>query len=457
MDEERRKQIAQFRYEVIAPLLHSREKGTLQAALEAAAQRVYVLPDGTQRRLSVRTLERYLSLYRRGGFEALYPAGRSDHSRPRALPQAIIDRAIALRKEQPARTVEQIIAMLEMEGLAAPGFIRRSTLAAHLRKAGVPRARAVRKQARAWQRYTASEVHEIWQCDVCDSLRVPDVDAGGQMRVARLVAVLDDKSRYICYAAFYFRENLPVIEDALKKAIAAHGTPRIFYCDNAKVYHAGQLTEIAARLGFEIRHTRPYSPQGRGKIEKFFGYVERSFRPEAELCVRKGTIQSLDDLNRYFWAWLEQMYHQRVHTTLKKRPADVLATHGPLRLVEPQVLEEAFLWTYGAKADKTACVSVQGNTYEVEPVLAGKKVQLRYNPFDLRRIQVWYEGRRYADAVPMTLRRHVDKRVETSLPDKAEPLPAGISFLEHLEQREANARKERLGRIQFSAARGDEG
>ncbi|MCL6445474.1 MAG: DDE-type integrase/transposase/recombinase, partial [Alicyclobacillus sp.] len=264
MEDDRRQQIAQFRYEVIAPLLHGPEKGSLQAALETAAQRTYRFPDGTERRLSVRTLERYLSLYRRGGFEALYPAPRSDRSRPRALPQAVIERAIALRKEQPARTVEQIIAMLEMEGLAAPGFVRRSTLAAHLRKAGVPRVKAVRKSARTWQRYTANEVHEIWQCDVYDSLRVPDADSGGQMRVARLVAVLDDKSRYICYAAFYFRENLPVIEDALKKAIAAHGTPKVFYCDNAKVYQSGQLTQIAAHLGFEIRHSKPYSPQGRG-------------------------------------------------------------------------------------------------------------------------------------------------------------------------------------------------
>ncbi|MCL6442737.1 MAG: DDE-type integrase/transposase/recombinase [Alicyclobacillus sp.] len=452
MQDESRRQIALFRYGLIAPILRQTEAGSQKAMLEELAKREYEMPNGEKRRFSERTLERYLASYRKGGVDGLLPQPRADYRRPRVLPAVVIERAVALRKEQPLRTVEQIILMLESEGLVPEGFIRRSTLAAHLRKAGVERAKTLRKQ-RTWQRYTANEVHEIWQCDVCDSLRVADTDSGGQMRVARLVAVLDDKSRYICYAAFYFRENLPALEDALKKAITIHGTPKIFYCDNAKIYQSQQLAEVAARLGFEMRHSRPFMPQGRGKLERFFGYVERSFRPEAELCVKNGTIQKLDDLNGYFRAWLEKMYHQRTHSTLKKRPAAVLATHGPLRLVEPDVLEDAFQWTYTAKVDKTACISVQGNTYEVEPVLVGQTVSLRYNPFDLARIQVWLEGKRYADAVPLKMRRHTDKRVtkaDSPLPDP--PAEPGTSFLETITKAHEEQKKQALGRTSFARA-----
>ncbi|MDQ0190869.1 DDE-type integrase/transposase/recombinase, partial [Alicyclobacillus cycloheptanicus] len=320
MQDDSRRQIALFRYGLIAPILRQTESGAQKAMLEELASQEHEMPNGEKRRFSERTLERYLAGYRKEGVDGLLPQLRADDRRPRVLPPHVIERAVALRKEQPLRTVEQLIVMLETEGLVPEGFIRRSTLSAHLRRAKVERTKAVRKQ-RTWQRYTANEVHEIWQCDVCDSLRVPDPNSGGQMRVARLVAVLDDKSRYICYAAFYFRENLPVLEDALKKAITTHGTPKIFYCDNAKIYQSKQLSEVAARLGFEIRHSRPFLPQGRGKLERYFGYVERSFRPEAELCVKNSTIQNLDDLNRYFRAWLEKMYHQRTHSTLKKRPA----------------------------------------------------------------------------------------------------------------------------------------
>lgn len=191
----------------------------------------------------------------------------------------------------------------------------------------------------------------------------------------------------------------------------------------------------------------------KGKLERFFGYVERSFRPEAELCMKNGTFQNLDDLNRYFRAWLEKMYHQRTHSTLKKRPATVLATHGPLRFVHPEVLADAFQWTYTAKVDKTACISVQGNTYEVEPVLVGQTVTLRYNPFDLTRIQVWLEGTQYADAVPFKMRRHTDKRVtqaDSPLPDS--PAQLGISFLETMAQAHEEQKKQALGRTSYTRA-----
>lgn len=449
MDENLRRQIALFRYGLIAPLLQQTQRGAQKAMLEAVAKQVYTLPSGKMQRFSQRSLERYLASYRKGGLDALFPEPRADRNHPRVLPQAVIERAIALRKEQPLRTVEQLIVMLETEGLAPEGFIRRSTLSAHLKKAGVRRAKTLRKQ-RTWQRYTAGEVHEIWQCDVCDSLRIPDPDTHGQMRVARLVAVLDDKSRYVCQAAFSFRENLPALENALKKAIVSHGTPRVFYCDNAKIFQSTQLSEVAARLGFEIRHSRPYMPQGRGKLEKFFGYMERSFRPEAELCVQRGTIQNLDDLNRYFTAWLEKMYHERVHSTLKKRPIVVMESHGPLRMVDPVVLEDAFRWTYFAKVDKTACIRVQGNTYEVEPILVSQTVTLRYDPCNLARIQIWREDKQYADAVPLKLRRHTDKRVTQAEVKPDEPtVEPGISFLETISTQREQTRKEQLGRTSF--------
>lgn len=178
--------------------------------------------------------------------------------------------------------------------------------------------------------------------------------------------------------------------------------------------------------------------------------MERSFRPEAELCVQRGTIANLDDLNRYFSAWLEKMYHQRVHSTLKKRPVVVMESHGPLRFVDPVVLEDAFQWTYSAKVDKTACIRVQGNTYEVEPILVGQTVSLRYDPYNLARIQVWWEGKQYADAVPLKLRRHTDKRVTRADAKTDEPtVNPGISFLETISTQREQERKEKLGRTSF--------
>ena len=451
MTQEERRQIALFRYALVAPLVQCLDRGDLQALLEQAAAKVYDLPGGEKRRVSVRTLERYLAAFRKGGFDALFPQERTDRHRPRALPTSVIDRAVALRLEQPARTVTQLIAMLEMEGTVRPDTVKRSTLSAHLKQAGLSRAKVTRK-SRTWQRYTASRVHEVWQCDVCDSLRVPDPQSG-QMRVARLIAVLDDKSRYICEARYYFRENLPSLEETLKRAIARFGTPEIFYCDNGPVFQSSHLPEVAARLQFRVKHSTPYLPQGRGKLEKWFGYVERSFRPEAELCVRQGKIQHLDDLNAYFQAWLEPMYHQKIHSTLKKRPAQAVHEDGPLRRVDLPTLRQVFLRTASAKVDKTACISVQGNTYEVEPVLVRCQVELRYDPYDLRDIQVWHEGKQYADATPLAIRRHTDKRLAKDQVPVQDPAPStGFSFLDGLREQDEAIRQSRVRPTLYSGS-----
>lgn len=192
-------------------------------------------------------------------------------------------------------------------------------------------------------------------------------------------------------------------------------------------------------------------PQGRGKIEKWFGYVERAFRSEAELCVRQGKIANLEELNAYFQAWLEQMYHQRVHSTLKKRPAQVVQEAGPLRRVDPLVLQQAFLRAAEAKVDKTACISVQGNTYEVEPGLVRCKVEIRYDPYDLRTIQVWYEGKRHADATPLTIRRHTDKKLaKDQVPDDTAPVETGSSFLDTPKVQDEAIRKSRARPTSYS-------
>lgn len=54
--------------------------------------------------------------------------------------------------------------------------------------------------------------------------------------------------------------------------------------------------------------------------------------------------------------------------------------------------------------------------YEVDLDLYKKQIQLRYDPFDLIGIQVWHEGKRYADATVVDLARPYDHRVKPENP-----------------------------------------
>lgn len=457
MDEAQREAVARLRWQMIAPLVARRlGPGEQRALLEKQAREVFLDEEERPHRVSVRTLERYLAAYRREGLEGLKPIPRPE---PRGkLPAEWVEAAIALRREEPSRSVEQIIAMLELSGRVPPGVLRRTTLGRYLRRAGLSRAQAVRQKAR--RRYQASRVHEVWQSDVWDaSIYLTDPQHPERRRQARLIAILDDRSRYVVGARFYFRENLPALEDCLRRAIARFGTPEILYSDNGSIYRSRHMQDVAARLGFEWRFSTPYQPQGKGKIERFFRRVQSQFEPEARQLVHEGKLSTLEELNQLFEAWLELGYHQKIHATTKRRPAQAVEeTSGPLRLVDPLRLHEAFLWTAQARVDATGVVHLQGQLFEVETALIGQSVSLRYNPFDLSEVQVWHEGRRYADARPLELRRHTPK--SQAPVEEAGQLSTGLNYLSLLERAWQEERRRRLGSLSFqslTASPGGEG
>ena len=93
-------------------------------------------------------------------------------------------------------------------------------------------------------------------------------------------------------------------------------------------------------------------------------------------------------------------------------------------------LTEAFLWSTQRMVTKTATVSLHGNTYQVEPALAGRKVELVFSPFNLEQIEVRYGGHSYGPAVPHQITRHAhpkarprDTRTATGAGDR-DRLPA---------------------------------
>ena len=70
---------------------------------------------------------------------------------------------------------------------------------------------------------------------------------------------------------------------------------------------------------------------------------------------------------------------------------------------------------------KTATVKLFGSIYETDPVLAGRRVELVFDPFDLTRIEVRWNGKPYGLAVPQQIRRHSHPRAKPETPGRAAP------------------------------------
>jgi putative transposase len=177
-------------------------------------------------------------------------------------------------------------------------------------------------------------------------------------------------------------------------------------------------------LGIHLVHSKPYSPAGRGKQERLNRYIRERFISEVEAV----GVASFDELNDRFMAWAEQVCNTRVHAETGERPIDRFLAGGPPRAVDPAVMADAFRWSVTRVVTKTATVSLSGNRYQVDPSLVGYRVELRYDPEDLTRLDVYLEGEPQGVATPFVIGRHVHPAVPQALPTPPSP-PDGVDYL----------------------------
>jgi putative transposase len=101
----------------------------------------------------------------------------------------------------------------------------------------------------------------------------------------------------------------------------------------------------------------------------------------------------------------------------------------PLPLPTPAQLREAFLWSEHRTVTKTATCSLHGNTYQVDPLLAGRKAELVFDPFDLEDIEVRHGGRSFGKAIAFKIGRHSHPKARPGQPGQDPPPVTGIDYL----------------------------
>jgi len=286
-------------------------------------------------------------------------------------------------------------------------------------------------------RFEADRVNELWTGDALHGPRLGQVDGSGG-RKTYLFAFLDDHSRMIVGHRWGFAEDTVRLAAALRPALAARGVPEAVYVDNGSAFVDAWLLRACAKLGVKLTHSTPGRPQGRGKIERFFRTVTDQFLVEiAPTTAGDGPMAGTDpaagllELNRLFTAWVEQVYHRRVHSETQATPLarwDAAWTDTPPARPSPAALREAFLWEALRVVTKTATVSLHGNTYQVEAALTGRKVELVFDPFDLTHIEVRHAGRPAGLAVPHVITRHSHPKARPELPAEP-PAATGIDYL----------------------------
>jgi putative transposase len=360
-----------WRFGIINPLLHrTGDAPPLRAQIKELAQKVFYTLDGREKRLCPDTIRDWLCRYRTCGIDGLRNKPRKNRgasSVPPALGQAFAD----LRTKQPQWTVKRLLNGMHAQGIwdgrkPSRSSLYRYAIAHALNRIAVQPLQPVRS-------FEFPFFGDLWSADF---LHGPKVRRGTYACKAYLHAIIDDATRYIVAARFHLAEDTRSLLDDLMLAIRRFGIPKRFYTDNGAAFRSRHLRMVAAKLGVSLPHTPPYTPRGRGKIERFFRSVREGF-----LNGRDRT--SLDKLNTDLAAWINQ-YHHSPHRTLGMSPLDrkLTDTGSELKQIAPtQNINDLFRMEQIKRIGSDGCVRMFNKRFEIPDALPGSLVTVYYLPW----------------------------------------------------------------------------
>ncbi|OGZ16718.1 MAG: hypothetical protein A2494_02525 [Candidatus Lloydbacteria bacterium RIFOXYC12_FULL_46_25] len=408
MEQEQREEVARFRFGVISDLVGAvrLEPGESAQIIREKCEQRYNIPHSSRSRISEPTLRRWIVQYEKSDrkLKSLYPANRADQGKSRRVDDETIAALVRLKRQKPSVPVERLIDEMKAKSLITPGTtLYQSTAYRILKHVGLT-GRSISANTDR-RRFEAEYPNDIWQSDV---MHGPSVEVDGKMRKTYLIAVLDDHSRLLPHAEFFLSERLEFWLVTFRQALLTRGLPRKLYVDNGAAFRSKHLERICASLGIALTHTPPYTPQGRGKIERFFRTVRTRFLP---YC--KGN--TLEELNLSLDVWIRKEYHQRPHSSTSETPFARFARHLEIIRTAPADLEDHFRKAARRRVAKDRTISLDGRIFEAPTKLIGEYVCLLYHEGQTDRVEVFHQNASHGLLVPVDLKvncqvkRHRDK------------------------------------------------
>jgi len=394
-DAERRKQVALFRYGLIADLvqLPPNHRGLYKQLADKAA-REYEIPGSLRRHIAAETLRGWLRDYRRGGYDALLPKVRNDLGTARTIPPQVVDLLCELKDESPDLSIPLVIKKARAEHgsvVTAEVELPLSTVHRLLARKGLTSKRKDDSTSKDRRRFEYDEAGELWMSDV---MYGPKLRAHGRLRQTYLIAFIDDATRLVPHATFALSERTAAYLPALEQAIRRRGIPKRLYVDNGSAFRSQHLALVCAKLGIALIHATPYSPQGKGKMERWFRTVRMQLMP----IIEAAAPLSVETMNRKLAAWVEGEYHHAPHRGLGgETPAHRWARISEHVKMPGSDVGECFLFDQKRRVARDRTVTLDGVAFEVDAALVGQVVTLRYDPArapNKRTVEVWHASRR---------------------------------------------------------------
>ena len=446
---------ARFRFSIVGPLLAAPpESGALQRALAELSKKYWRRPiTGVSVQFGESTIERWLYKARRGDdpLGALRSKRRADADHSREMS---IELKVALQAQyrlHPGWSYQLHADNLTVQVEKAPvlgsmpsySTVRRYMKANGLFKQSATKQRdtpgaliaAARLEAAEVRSFEMDYVHGLWHLDFHHGSR-KILSKNGEWKKPLLLVIMDDRSRLICHAQWYFNETAESLVHGFMQALQKRALPRALMNDNGSAMISAEFEEGLERLSILYQRTLPLSPYQNGKNETLWAQVEGRL-----MAMLEGEPNlTLKLLNEATIAWVEGEYHHKIHSELGETPMQRYL-RGPdagRQCPETAVLRHAFCTEVKRKQRKSdGTFSLHGQRFEIASQYRHfEHVTVRYARWDLSYVTLvdphsnTLLGKLYpldksanANGLRRTLQKP-DTKTMTSL-----PAPAGIAPL----------------------------
>jgi transposase InsO family protein len=420
MDREKKEKIAIFRFGVIFPLVEKdlREYwGEKERILKELTCKEWEIPFSKRSYISKATILNWLKRYETGGrkIEALFPGDRGDRGRMRSIDNDMLDALVQLRKTNPRLSVPRLVAKAQRENILPP--VKMVSMASIYRLMKLHKI-ADRKKKEDMRKFEVQMSNDLWQSDC---MHGPQVLHEGRMRKTYLFAFIDDHSRLIPHGQFYLSENLDNYLDCFWTALRKRGLPRKLYVDNGPSFRSHRIQLGCASLEIGLRYARPYRPQGKGKIERFFRTVRLQFLAEIN------TTLDLDRLNERFRNYLDNDYHTRKHGSTGQPPIERYLQDAKVLRKAPDNLPEYFRKQVIRTVNNDRTIKLDNRLYEAPTGLVGRQVILRFEHYD--RVEVFLEDQSMGFLI--LLNQEINSRIKRENSDNYDPSISGGKLFEN--------------------------
>ena len=266
ISEQKNKQIleeAMFRMGLISPAINETyPDNSASAYFDRICEKPIKWIDGTLRYLKPSTLKTWKYAFQKNGFDGLKPKVRNDIGSSRRIDSDLAADIQCYRERFPKMPATTMRQELIKKGIIDANELSDSTMQRFFKNNPINSDST--KKIKDRKAFEAEFVNGIWQAD---TLYGPYV--GNPPKRTYMQAILDDKSRKIVSARFYFKDTASNFQKTLKVGISSHGLPNKLFVDNGAPYRNEQLTLICGNLGIVLCHASVRDGAAKGYVKSF--------------------------------------------------------------------------------------------------------------------------------------------------------------------------------------------